>query len=87
MIKVFKTTKYRNIKVIYRQIGEIFEYLVPFRNNIYSTHIRIRPKWHRRVLKNPYTEKDLQAILITLEKASQETIKTILKRKKHIDNK
>ena len=82
MIKVFKTIKYKNIKIIFRQIGNLFEYLIPFRNNIYSTHIKIQPKWWRIFHKEPYTKKELQAILITLQGAAQETIKNITKKNK-----
>lgn len=80
MIKIFKTIKYKNIKIIFRQIDNLFEYLVPFRNNIYSKHIIVKYKWWKVLHKEKYNKKEIQAILITLQTSAQDTIKLLTKK-------
>lgn len=78
-IKVFKPAEYKNVKIIFRQIDNIFEYLIPFRKNIYSAHIRVKPKWWKVLHKEKYSEKEIQSILITLQGGAQDTIKALTK--------
>ena len=73
-IKILKTVEYKNFKIIVRQIGWMFEYLVAIHKNIYAANIIVKPKWHRRFLVNPYSDKEKKAIIGMINRMAEATI-------------
>ena len=84
-IKVFKTETYRGCPIYFRNFYDNFEYLTIIKNQLYTTHLRVFPDWHRSLahtfgfLRSPYSEKQLKDILTQLRKMGETTIDTILK--------
>jgi len=76
-IKILREIKYRNFKIIIRQIGWMFEYLVAIHKNIYAANIIIKPKWYRRFLPEPYTTKEFEAFIKVINKMAEATIDTV----------
>lgn len=85
-IKILKTVEYKNFKIIVRQIGWMFEYLVAIHKNIYATNIIVKPRWYKRFSANPYSDKELKAIIGMIHKMAETTINSVYyKNKKSID--
>lgn len=90
-IQTFKPDKYRDCPVYYRNFKDHFEYLAIINNELYSTHIRVRPYWITKLLcaidiqagmnKMPYSPTHLKNILKNLRAMAEATIDFILDKK------
>lgn len=76
-IKILREIKYRNFNIVIRQIGWMFEYLVPIHKHIYAANIIVKPKLTRRFLPEPYTTKEFEASIKVIRKMAEATIDTV----------
>ena len=62
-VEVLQKLEYKGCPVYIRKIGNLFEYLVIFQNELYSNYIDIKSDWYRIFLKDEYTKKQLENII------------------------
>lgn len=87
-ITTFKTEKYRDCPIYFRNFGNHFEYLTIIQGQLYTTHISVRPYWVTRILcafdfkagfnKLPYSETHLKNILTQVKAMAEATIDYVL---------
>ena len=74
-IKVLKKLKYKNCPIYIRQLdNSMFEFLLINQWELYSEYFVFYPKWYRRFLKDKYTEKELQDIILFIYGGAKYTI-------------
>jgi len=74
-IKVFKIYKYKNIEIIFRQVGKIVEYLFVRNGKIYNAYLDFSLKWWRRIFgKKECSDRELAGIIIYLKCMAEATI-------------
>ena len=80
-IKTLKQFEHRFCPVIIRRLGKhIFEYLLVLDGQFYGTHIIDKLKWwqfYKIFKEEPYSNKEIQAMIHFLTKAAETTIITI----------
>jgi len=84
MIQTFKPKKYRKCPIYFRKVGiDMWEYFVIIKNELYTAHYILKPRWWKRYFKEPFSNKEKQACLFLVEKAAETTVDTILKNGKN----
>lgn len=76
-IEVLKKIDYRRNPIYIRRIGNLFEYLIIHKGEIYSNYFDIKPNWFR----HRYSEKQLKDIVKLVLMVSYKTIDGLLKKK------
>lgn len=85
IIKTFSPEEYRNCKVYYRNIGTHWEYLTCINNEVYTSHIEVRPTLLNRVLfflgiePERYSTQQKNKIIKYLRRYAETTVDYILK--------
>ena len=77
-IRVWKKTyKEKDIDVIIRNIGEIFEYLFVWNGKIYSAHIEVKIPFWRKFSKEKYKDKEIEGAMSVIYLMAKTTIDTL----------
>ena len=85
IITTFHSESYKECKIYYRNIGTHWEYLTCINNEVYTSHIEVRPTLFNRVLfflriePNRYSTQQKTNIIKYLKRFAQTTIDYILK--------
>lgn len=58
-IVVLKILKYRGYPIYIRRLDKAFEFLILFKNKIYTENIRVIPHWTRMFSDEPYSIQEL----------------------------
>lgn len=74
-ITTLQATEYKGQKVYIRQIGNIFEYLVVMRGEVYTTHVVVT-----KLFWKDYTTEQLENATKFLMNMAQATIDCVLKK-------
>lgn len=83
-ITTFEIKKYRNCSIYIRNFKNHFEYLTLIDNQLYTSHITVIPHWITRIIcfvtdeKLPYSQQQLKAILIQVQRLAETTIDFVL---------
>jgi len=98
-IKVLKALPYKKIMIYLRQINEdIFEYIIPFKGEIYSSYLIITPKKSKNKLTEDEINQAAALILVSatatvdyllgikLDDKMKETVKTFEGARKQMEN-
>ena len=72
-----KTYKEKDIDVIIRNIGEIFEYLFVWNGKIYSAHIEVKIPFWRKFSKEKYKDKEIEGAMSVIYLMAKTTIDTL----------
>lgn len=90
-IHTFKTDRYRDCPIYYRNFKNHFEYLTIINNELYTAQVCVRPYWLTKIFfildistqvdKVPYSQQQLGNILRTLRKMAEATIDFVLDKK------
>ena len=87
-IKTFKSEKYKECYVYYRNFGTHFEYLAVIDSQIYTAHIEVKPTkinlilcW-LKIAPEKYSEQQTGNILKILRRLAETTIDNVLKKDK-----
>lgn len=78
--RTLKTAEYRGCRIVVRNIGEIFEYLVVINGALYSANIVILKTPIQRLLRRDYTPKQLADTVAYIIKMAQTTVDLVLKK-------
>lgn len=92
-IQTFKTEKYRDCPIYFRNFNDHFEYLTIINSELYTAHISVRPHWLTKLFfildittgvdKVPYSHQQLANIIRALRKMAEATIDTVLDKNKN----
>ncbi len=87
-VTTFKSEKYLDCPIYYRNLKNHFEYLTIIENELYTTHITVRPHLVTKILyllgieKIPFSKSQLNKIIALLRKMAETTIDYKLKKEK-----
>lgn len=73
-INTLQATEYKGHNVYIRNLNNIFEYLVIFENELYTTHIVVTKTIVQSMLGLPYTQAQLESATKLLMNMAQTTI-------------
>lgn len=86
-VKVLKQQDYKKVPFFIRRIGNVFEYLVVYKDNLYTHYFDIKPQWYRKFLKEPFTKQEIENIIGLAIAGAHTTIKILIKeRKKNVSS-
>ena len=77
-IQVIKKLEYRKCPIYIRRLDRLFEYIIIYNNQLYSSYIDVRLKWYQR----DYTKKQLEDIVKLLYFSACQTIDKLKKTNK-----
>lgn len=86
-IRTFQLDNYLGCPIYYRNFGDHFEYLTIIKNQLYTAHITIYPRWIKKMRfklgidNGMYSKTELDGIIAQLRKLAETTIDFILKKK------
>ena len=80
-INTLQATEYKGYKVYIRNFNNIFEYLVIYQGELYTTHIVVTKTLFQTVFARPYTEAQLESATKVLMNMAQTTIDYLLEKK------
>lgn len=78
-IIVTKIIKYKGCPIYIRKFGNVFEFLIIYKNKIHTSHIVSVPQFYRIFMKNPYTEEQIKNTTILLIDVAKELINKLKK--------
>lgn len=81
-IRTLKAYRYRNCNIYFRNFGEICEYLVVIKGEVYTAHMRVRKSLFQRLLRRDYTEQQTAGIIKYLSRIAETTVDTALEKYK-----
>ena len=76
--QILKATKHKRCPIYIRRLDKHFEFLIIYKNKLYSDYITVVPKWHQALKADPFSEKevkDMTAILIAKARALIDKLK------------
>ena len=75
-LRTIKVTEYKGKKIYIRNFGEIFEYLVILKKELYTAHIVLNKKF----LQKEYSKLEFEKATEIIEKMAEATIDSILEK-------
>jgi len=81
-ITTLQASKYKGCKVYIRRIDNIFEYLVIFDGELYTTHNVITKPFFRKIMGLDYTDEQLQNITKAMQNTAEVTVDYLLDQQK-----
>jgi len=78
-IEILKKIEYKKHPIYIRKIGNMFEYMVIFKNELYSNHIVINRPLLTEMLNVDYTERQLRDCVALAIKGAKITIDELIK--------
>jgi SPX domain protein involved in polyphosphate accumulation len=80
MISIWKIDKYHNVNVMVQRIGyDGFQWIIIRHGKFYQGWIKVKPKWWKWFLRDPYTRMQKENIIKWATVAYQTTINTLEK--------
>ena len=73
-IIITKIIKYRGCPIYVRKFGNVFEFLIIYKNKIHTSHIVSVPQLYRVFMDEPYTEEEIRGTTIILIKTAKKVI-------------
>lgn len=77
-IRTLSVTKHRGMRIYIRNYGNVFEYIVPIRGEVYTAHVAIARTLWQRLMGKSYTEAQLKDIVKLLTNMAHTTIEFVL---------
>lgn len=78
--QIVAKTKYKGCPIYIRRLDKRFEFLLIYKNELYSEYILLVPEWLKVFKENPFSEKEIKDVAIILIGKAQDLI-TKLKKK------
>ena len=72
-----KTYKEKEIDILIRNIGEIWEYMFVWQGKIYSAHIEVKIPFWRKFSKEKYKDKEIEGAMSVIYLMAKTTIDTL----------
>jgi len=64
--QIIKETKYKGCPIYIRRLDKHFEFLIIYKNKIYSDYITVVPKWYQVLMADPFSKEEVQNIAAIL---------------------
>lgn len=73
-ITVTKIIKYKGCPIYIRKFGNVFEFIILYKNKIHTSHVVSIPQFYRVFMDEPYTEEEIKGTTIMLIETAKEVI-------------
>jgi len=72
--QILKKTKYKGCPIYIRRLDKVFEFLVIYKNELYSQYVLLVPGLFKMFYENPFSEKEVRNTTLILIGQAQDLI-------------